>query len=1020
MMADKIREMFENPSSEYRTAPFWSWNGVMEEKEISFHMKDMKAHGMGGAFAHPRIGMITEYLSGEFFAAWRAALECARSEGMKLYMYDENAWPSGFAGGKTVREDASTVGELAEYKIMKADAPEVGGKVFFAAEYLGDKLGREVTDLPAEQWKDELPGKEVLAVYSVRPKDSAWTAGYPYPDVTNPRTVEIFLRNTYEEYAKRFGADFGDLIPAVFSDEANIHSEGLNTLPFAPHIRETFERMHGYPLMRNLPAVFLNLEGGFDRPAEKVRYDYFTTLHEVWIENFVKPIASWCDEHGIAWTGHDVEHQWPQAHHGRISVSEQTTYEFRQWPALDLLMCEDLRHTPTNYEKFQMYEIRSAANQFGKKRTLCEAYGAGGYDSTLEDYKRLSDFLLVNGINFICQHLSLYSYLGARKRDCPQSFDYRQPWWNEYTEQADYLARASFMTAQGAMKQRLLLLNPSTTGYLVPPEEAEGTIDHAATIDRIKNPDMRDFLRIVDLLADGQWDFDVGDEYSLERNARIEDGRMMVGLQAYETVLVSRNMRNMRSATVRLLEEFIRAGGNVLVTGEPAEYIEGSRDAEKTECIRALWTKFSSPEDLMAAVAGLHEAVMSADVPFPTGFASMRRILPDGRVMWFMVNHAMEPFEATLTVAGECAAEWDLFTGRTMNLNCQAKDGKISFPVSLSRCESLCIVVGDRAEEKRKAVPNAEKQLNPVGIRRETMNTFTLDHVSLEADGTVYPPRYFIETGNNLFSLRGFDGNPWKSTTQPGTAYMDKNAEYGEGSGFKAHYAFIVRDVPEICRAVVERPEVMHVSVNGHEVAWSGEQGFLDHGTGVYDVARFLKTGENVITLWVDRFDVLCEIEAIFLQGVFSVEVEDNRFVMTKEMPVSMGSWLDMGMTFYPGAMIYRYETELDGVPEAAEIELGKVECTAASVTVNGEYACMIGRNGGSRAEIGGWLKQGKNVVEVRVCGSYRNLMGPYLNNRSTEPYEWRYFIHGREAGADEYMLCPYGLYEHPRLRVTE
>ena len=53
----KIKREFKNPPAIYRSAPFWSWNGDMQADEVDFQLRDFKAHGIGGAFAHPRIGM---------------------------------------------------------------------------------------------------------------------------------------------------------------------------------------------------------------------------------------------------------------------------------------------------------------------------------------------------------------------------------------------------------------------------------------------------------------------------------------------------------------------------------------------------------------------------------------------------------------------------------------------------------------------------------------------------------------------------------------------------------------------------------------------------------------------------------------------------------------------------------------------------------------------------------------------------------------------------------------------------
>ena len=77
-MQDKIVDEFKNPSVKYRTAPFWSWNGALDSKELCRQMEDFKAHGIGGAFAHARQGLITEYLSDEFFDRFKDTLEFAK------------------------------------------------------------------------------------------------------------------------------------------------------------------------------------------------------------------------------------------------------------------------------------------------------------------------------------------------------------------------------------------------------------------------------------------------------------------------------------------------------------------------------------------------------------------------------------------------------------------------------------------------------------------------------------------------------------------------------------------------------------------------------------------------------------------------------------------------------------------------------------------------------------------------------------------------------------------------------
>ena len=54
---------------------------------------------MGGFFIHSREGLETAYMGPEWMAAVQAVVEAARREGLYAWLYDEDRWPSGAAGG---------------------------------------------------------------------------------------------------------------------------------------------------------------------------------------------------------------------------------------------------------------------------------------------------------------------------------------------------------------------------------------------------------------------------------------------------------------------------------------------------------------------------------------------------------------------------------------------------------------------------------------------------------------------------------------------------------------------------------------------------------------------------------------------------------------------------------------------------------------------------------------------------------------------------------------------------------
>ncbi|MCD6096579.1 MAG: hypothetical protein J7J99_08490, partial [Thermoprotei archaeon] len=96
-MPDK--EIFRNPPNEYKGAPFWSINDRLIPSEIRRQIRLLNEGGFGGAFFHAREGLVTPYLSDEWFEAFKAAVDEAKKHDMYVWIYDELRWPSGFAGG---------------------------------------------------------------------------------------------------------------------------------------------------------------------------------------------------------------------------------------------------------------------------------------------------------------------------------------------------------------------------------------------------------------------------------------------------------------------------------------------------------------------------------------------------------------------------------------------------------------------------------------------------------------------------------------------------------------------------------------------------------------------------------------------------------------------------------------------------------------------------------------------------------------------------------------------------------
>ncbi len=448
----RVRQVFADPPPEYSSAPLWVWNDMLTDDMVLGTIRQLAAQRVKQVFVHPRPGLMTPYLSPEWFRLWKVALDEAARLGMKLWIYDENSYPSGFAGGFV--PDAMPEARGRGLGLKDDEAPRWGKDTL--AVFRADATGYEDVSLDAKAGVTLPPAHYVVASL-LRANPGPWYGGKYYVDLLYPGVTEKFLAITMDAYKREIGGQFGKLVPGVFTDEPQLRPAG--GLPWTERLPELFRQRWGYGLTAHLPAL--------RDPAgdwKKVRHNYYQVLLEQFIERWARPYYEYCQKNGIEFTGHYWEHEWPNC----ASVPDNMAMSaWQQRPGIDTLMNQYSEETHAQFGNVRaVKEVSSVANQLGRARTLSEGYGAGGWDLRFEDMKRIGDWLYVLGINTLDQHLSYVSLRGARKRDHPQSFSYHEPWWEDYHASAGYFARLSVALAAGEQVNDVLLLEPTTTAWM--------------------------------------------------------------------------------------------------------------------------------------------------------------------------------------------------------------------------------------------------------------------------------------------------------------------------------------------------------------------------------------------------------------------------------------------------------------------------------------------------------------------------------------------------------------------------
>lgn len=225
-------EEFKNPGMKYRSIPFWAWNGRLEEKELYRQLDILKEMGFGGAFIHSRVGLETEYMGKEWMELIDKCLKYGNEKGLELWLYDEDRWPSGTAGGRVTakKENRSKRLQLAvlEPGIFQDFVAENREKLTgIYSCFLEGHEYRNLNQLNPEQLDQEKLekevriecGKKILAITIEESDFNDNYNGYTYLDTMKESAVEDYLEATHDRYEKELSQESLSSMKGIFTDE---------------------------------------------------------------------------------------------------------------------------------------------------------------------------------------------------------------------------------------------------------------------------------------------------------------------------------------------------------------------------------------------------------------------------------------------------------------------------------------------------------------------------------------------------------------------------------------------------------------------------------------------------------------------------------------------------------------------------------------------------------------------------------------------------------------------------------
>ena len=993
-----LRAQFLNPPASFRTAPFFVWNGEVTEADIDFFLEGYKAQGIGAVFVHPRPGLITEYLSERWFQLVRHTVESARRLGLLVWLYDENSYPSGFAGGHVPAQmpESWEQGHGLRLKKLSSLDPQASRQCSVLLEKSAQGF-REVA--PAAR---SGPGDYYCFERVWYPK-SSWFGGFSYVDLLKPGVTEKFIELTMRGYERTIGHEFGKTVPGIFTDEPHINPPVRDSVRWTPDLFDQFQKRWGYDLKTSLPSLFE--ETGDWR---KVRHNYYALLLDLFIQRWSQPWFKYAEAKKLHWTGHYWEHEWPNPGHG---PDHMAMYAWHQVPGIDMLFNQFREDVNAQFGNVRsVKELASVANQLGRRRTLSETYGGSGWELRFEDMKRLGDWEYALGVNLMNQHLSFQTIVGARKYDYPPSFSYHEPWWNHYRLMGDYFGRLSLALASGEQLNRILVLEPTTSAWMYAGSQPSQRMKELGQA----------FQDFVTRLEKMQVEYDLGSENIIRDRGRVEKNRFIVGRRAYELVVLAPGTENLEASTVKLLEGYLKAGGQVLSFVDPPARVDGAatdRVLRLAAQFAKSWRRATGLED--ANVRGL---LIPADFgPVEGELFHHRRQLRDGQVL-FLANASLErPARAELRLQARGLSRLDLTSGRIDPYPARREAGRLVANVELAPAGSVLLFAGAGGSAAPVRTPS-EQTVTPAGplvVRRLEPNVLRLDFCDLKLAGRDFSDLYCYRAAEMIFKHYGFDTNPWDHSIQYKTAILDRN-KFAPDSGFEASFQLEIDAGISLegIQAVIERPQLWKVAVNGRAVSARPDAWWLDRSFGVYDIGPLLRHGSNTLTLTARPMTVHHELEPICIRGEFGVSPQARGFRVVAPTPLGLGPWKNQNLPFYSGWISYTRSYRIQPAAGALyRLRLGRWSGTVAEVRVNSQTVGLIAWPP-YELDLGQALKPGDNQIEVRVCGSLKNLLGPHhgkITRGLASPASFRVGPQKMPPGAD-YDQLDYGLLEEFQL----
>lgn len=581
---------FANPAQQYEMGVYWWWFGpAVTKPEVTRELEVMRSAGISYVVIFPIYPISTDdpargirnlrYLSPEFLEVLAHATAEASRLGITTDLLLGTGWPYGgpsitpALGAKRLRVAVSAAPAGTLLKSPKLAANEKIETVLLAKGTRDHVDLSSVTDITSRLEKGFLqqsPGEWVMMSFIQSPtgmqvKRPSLGAEGLVMDHLSRKAIETYTSKVGDPLLRQIQPG---TVRAIHSDSMEVYGQ-----EWTDGFLAEFLKRRGYDLRLYLPALVT--DAGPLTPD--VRNDYWRTVGDLVMDNYLRPLHQWCRSHGIT-----------------LQAESYGT------PAVSMASYAEVDHPMGESYDWKMFVASrwasSAAHQTGAKVTSAEAYTwlrNPRYLSSLQDLKVGSDLHFICGINKIVAHGYAYSppaagvpgwgyYASVMLND-------NNPFWPYFRYFAGYVRRVSYALSLGKPAVDVALYLPeddvmaaarvgnSLNLYMA----TKFHLGNGKTVPEFGLPAAYHYESpVIKTLITSGFTFDGIDRGILRPDLKTTAGRLEVGDVAYR-IAVLPSLHGISLAVFERLADFCRNGGVVIATQRLPEAAYGVRDRDK-------------------------------------------------------------------------------------------------------------------------------------------------------------------------------------------------------------------------------------------------------------------------------------------------------------------------------------------------------------------------------------------------------------------------------------------------------